>query len=123
MAFADPQSLTIGSDPGTISLPRISTGNNTSVYQTNDGTVKLQPSSNYLAKKSRRVARIDRTIIVPDEILPATNVERTGTVYVVLDFPTQGFDVTEQADMYKALVGNLAASTYANLGKLIGGEN
>lgn len=102
MAFADPQSLTIGSDPGTISLPRISTGNNTSVYQTNDGTVKLQPSSNYLAKKSRRVARIDRTIIVPDEILPATNVERTGTVYVVLDFPTQGFDVTEQADMYKA---------------------
>lgn len=120
MSFADPQSVTIGAD--TFSLPRVSVGNRQSVYEDATGVVTLTAASQ-IGKRTRRTARIDWSKVSADLFLPDTNVERSMSCYVVLDTPPVGFTSAEQLDAYKGLIGQLNASTYAVITKLIGGES
>lgn len=122
MAFADPQSITIGTDPGAVSLPRISTGANTSSYQSSDGKIVLIPSHQY-GKRTRRMIRLNRDKLVPSEFTDASNVPVSASIYTVFDVPAFGFTPEELAELYVGLSGQLTASSNALLEQFLGGEN
>lgn len=120
MSFADPQSITIGGT--TTSLPKTGGSGASSEYASGDRTIILTASSQY-GKRTRQVARVNFSKISADLFLPDTNVERSMSCYVVVDRPAVGFSNAEALDVYKGLTGQLNASTYAVITKLLGGES
>lgn len=121
MAFADPQSVTINSVAQ--SLPRISSGSNSGVFQKDDSTVKLTVSHSYGKGRARRMLRLDHSKIVADVLLTGVNVKQAGAVYLVTDFPLVGYTVAEAKQIIDALTGYLTASSGARATQLLGGEN
>lgn len=119
MALSDPQSVTIGTTPGAVSLPRLGSGNG--VFGAADGSVNFRVSSQ-TSKRTRRTIRLDHKKIAPDPIT-AVNTELSASVYVVVDVPPGGYTVTEQKDLVKALADWLNAGSNANLIKVLGGES
>ena len=118
MALADPQSITIG---GTAtSLPRTD-GPNPGIFMSADGTTTMRviPVN---GKRHRRTVRVDFTKIAADP-LTAVNKRVSGSVYVVVDFPVDGFTQTELVDQVKALSDWLTASTNANTIKVLNSES
>jgi hypothetical protein len=118
MALADPQSLTIG---GTAtSFPRTD-GPNPGVFTSVDGTssFKVTPLN---GKRHRRTVRLDFSKIAADP-LTAVNKRVSGSVYVVVDFPVDGFTTTDLVNQVKALSDWLTASTNANTIKVLVGES
>lgn len=120
MALADPQSVTIGTV--TSSLPRTSTGVNSSSYNKDDGTVSLTVSHTY-GRKFRRVAQVASNKITVDPMISTQNVRVSARAYVVLEVPPTGFSAAEQKELLLSLATLLSASTGAFAGKLVGGEN
>jgi len=120
MALSDPQSVTVNG--GAQSLPRTSTGVNTSSYTKDDGTVALNVSHAY-GKRFRRTARVTSTKIAADPLITTQNVRVSASAYVVLDVPPSGFSAAEQKELLLAISTWLSASTGANAAKLVGGEN
>jgi hypothetical protein len=120
MAYADPQSVTIASN--TVSLPRTSSGTNSGVFTSNDGTAKLSVSHTF-AKRNRHQFRLDFSKIAADPLIAGNNVEYSMSAYLVVDEPPVGFTVAEGTDVVKGLVGLLSASSYAAVTKFLGGEN
>lgn len=122
MAFSDPQSITLTS--GAVSLPRTASGVNTGSFTANDGTSQLVvASTGGNTKRVRRSFRLNASKIVTDPLASDRNIPVSMSVYLVVDMPPTGFSVADATDQVKALMGNLSASTYANLAKLLGGEN
>lgn len=119
MAFADPQTVTINAVAQT--MPRTGSGINSGTFSTNDGTVKLTVSHAY-GKRNRRTIRIDHSKIAADP-LTSENVEFSMSSYLVVDVPPRGYTVTEAKQVVDGLVAYLAASTGANITKLLGGES
>ena len=122
MALADPQSITIGTTPGALSLPRVNTGSNVGKFVNYDSKAVLSVQTNY-GKRTRREARIDFSKIVTDPLVSTTNVLVGGTVRFNIDVPTSGFSAAEQKDLTVALLTWLTASSNANLIKVLAGEN
>lgn len=121
MALADPQPLVIGSS--TANLNRISSGSNTSTYQSDDGSTKLTISHNYAGKRNRRLVRLDNVGVTEDPYNPSSNVPRSMSVYIVVDVPKLGFNTAEQTLIFKALAAYLSADDYAVIPKLLGGQS
>jgi len=122
MAYSDPQSITIGSTPGTVSLPRTGSGVGLGTFQSNDTTVKLTVSNAY-GKRTRRVARVDFSKIAPDPLISTNSIKYTTSAYLVLDQPATGFSTAEMVAITTGLATWLTASSGANITKLVGGEN
>ncbi len=122
MALSDPQSVTIGTIPGAVSLPRVNTGSNVGTFTNYDAKTTLKVQTNY-AKRTRREARIDYTKIVTDPLVSTTNQIVSGAVRFNIDVPPTGFSAAEQKDLAVALLTWLTASSNANLIKVIAGEN
>ncbi len=120
MAFADPQSVTINTVAQ--SLPRVSTGTNESSYSKDDDTVKLSVRHSY-GKRVRRTVRIDFKKVAADPFLSGVNKEYGLSTYLVIDAPSVGFTNTEEKYVVDALVAYLAASSGANVTKVLGGES
>jgi hypothetical protein len=122
MAFSDPQSVTIGSTPGTVSLPRTASSVGGGVFDSNDGTVELSVANSY-GKRTRRTARINLSKIAPDPLISSNNIKYSSSVYVVVDAPVTGFTVAELKDLMTGLTTWLTASSGAHITQLLGGEN
>ncbi len=120
MAFSDPQSVTIGGT--TTSLPRVSSGENTGSFQSNDGTVRLSVANQY-GKRTRRTIRLEHSKIAADPLISSTNIKHSATVYMVVDTPITGYTVAEAKAIVDGLMGVLTASSGAATTKLLGGEN
>lgn len=120
--LSDPQTITIGSSPGAVTVPRVSTGTGKSTYANSDGSVELILSSLY-GKRNRRTCRVNYSKVSSDVFVPATNVSLSASCYVVFDAPAVGFTVTELKDMFAGLSGLMSASTYSVTTKLLGGES
>jgi len=120
MAFADPQSVTIDSD--VVSLPRISTGENRSVYRNEDASIEMSVSHTY-GKRNRRALRFTLNKVAIDPLIPSTNVPYSMSVTLVVDAPIVGFSVDEQEVYVAAIAGYLAASSGANATKFLGGQS
>ncbi len=122
MAFADPQSVTIGTTPGAVSLPRVNTGSDVGKFSNYDSKVVLEVSTAY-GKRSRHIARLTFSKVVTDPLVSTTNVIASGTITLTIDVPPTGFTALEQKDLSKALINHLTATSDAALIKLIAGEN
>jgi len=119
MSLASPQSVTYGGSAK--SLPSIGGDLTVGEYQTADGTLKLSVSDTYKGR-TRRVARLDFKKITASTFNPSTNVEVKWSCYLVLDVPANNVDSAEQIDSIKALASWLAASSYAVVTQIVGGE-
>lgn len=121
MAFADPQTLTIGATP--VTLPRVNVGQGASDYSSADGLVKLKISSTY-GKRNRRVVRLEHQKIGPDPFTSTTQVPYSMTAYIVMDTPkVGGYTVAQQKEIVDALLAYMSASAGASITKVIGGES
>jgi len=120
MALADPQSITINAVAN--SLPRISSGVNSGVFQTNDGNVKLTVQHTY-GKRNRHVLRVDSSKIAPDPLVSAQNIKHSMSTYIVFDTPVTGYTVTEAKQVIDGFIAALSASSGALITKTLGGEN
>lgn len=124
MSMTDPSVVTISAVP--ITLPRISTGDDKSEYQSNDGLTSLLFSHLYdqgRGKRTRRQLRIDVRKISADPMKPVENVEVSMAVYVVFDIPRAGYTVTEQKAVFDGFSTYLNASSGAVITKALGGES
>lgn len=120
MAFSDPQSLTINAVAQ--SLPRVGTGNNESFYQKDDGTVRLSIRHSY-GRRDSDLVRVDFKKVAADPFLSGVNKEYSMSCSFRVDVPPTGFTITEQKYVVDALVAYLAASSGANVTKILGGES
>lgn len=116
--FADPQSVTINSVA--TSLPRVSVGSGTATYRAADGTVEMRISHQTTGKsRSRRMVRLDKTVIAADP-LTSENASQKAGIYLVVDEPLFGFTDAELDYLVDALILWLSS---ANIAKLLGGES
>lgn len=122
MAFADPQSVTIGTTPGTVSLPRTGQTIGSGQFTSADGTV-VQTINHTYGNRTRRQYRLDYSKITTDPLQTGINIRVKQSAWLVIDTPPAGFSVTEQQDLIKALVNALSATSFAAVTKLVGGES
>jgi hypothetical protein len=120
MSQADPQSVKIGST--TTNLPRVSTGNYTSKYESADGNIDLTYSTQ-TGKRKRQVARIDLSKITPDPFIDTQNIEVGTSMSLVVDRPLVGFTNDEALEIVKGFIEALTKSEYAIITKLLAGES
>jgi len=118
--FSDPQSVTINSVAN--SLPRVSSGSLSGVFQKDDATVKLSVS-HQVGKRSRHFVRLDHSKIAVDPLTAGINVKASSSVWMVIDVPETGYSIAEQKQVVDALTAYLTASTGANVTKLLGNES
>lgn len=119
MALADPQAFTVGTLQSAPRIPGSSIDGG--AFKTGDQQFTLSIAQVY-GKRIRREVRLDQKKIVADPLFASQNREVASSVYLVVNHPPQGFSVTELKDLVKGLLGNLTASTDANLIKVLGGE-
>jgi hypothetical protein len=67
--------------------------------------------------------RVDSQKTAADELVPAVNKPYSMSAYFVVDVPPYGFTPTEAKAVVDGLIGNLTASSEANLIKFLGGES
>lgn len=115
--LTDPVSVTI--DGVATSFPRVSSGINTATYQTADGgrTLSIQHT---IGKRARRVVRWDFKKIAADPLVSAQNVLRSGSVYLVIDAPLQGFT---QAELGNEVLYHQSFLTSNVITRVLGGES
>lgn len=120
MAFSDPLSVTISAVP--ISLPRVSTVGDETVYQSADGLVQIQ-ASHQGGKRNRHLLRINHKKITADPFIPADNVEVAMSNYIVFDVPVVGYTTAEIVAVYAGFKGLFTATSDALITKLLSGES
>jgi hypothetical protein len=119
--LTDPQSVTIGGTA--ISLPRTGVGDGTANYTKDDGNVALKVSHRKVRGRVQTLIRLDQVKVAADPLLAGVNREAKAATWLVIDRPTVGFTITEQADLVKGLNNALSASTFALLTRLLAGES
>jgi hypothetical protein len=119
MALADPQSVTISGTAN--ALPRTGIDRTSADYTSADGALKFSVSHQY-GRRNRSIVRIDTNKISPD---PLTDVKQklSASVYLLVDRPSVGFSASELSAVATGLTTWLAASSGANLTKVLGGES
>lgn len=122
MSFADPQSVTVSGTP--ISMPLTSREGDETTYTSSDGLNKYSVSHTVTKQgRARRVVRFDVRKVTADPYKPAENVDVTASCYVVFDIPKAGYTPTEMKAAWDGFAANLAASSGANILKLLQGES
>jgi len=120
MAFADPQIVTINGVAKT--LHRVTTGNYSAVYGTEDGDVQLSASHQFNGKRTRRVIRIDDKKIASDPLL-SVNAEFSVGAYIVVDQPKVGFTAAEIKKIVTGLLDLVTDDDGALLAQFLGSES
>jgi hypothetical protein len=121
MAFTDPQKVKIGTE---ITLPRISTGDMTSKYSNEDGTVVLTiATARTNSNRLRHTFRIDKSKVTTDPYDTTQNIDVSCSAYLVVDRPVAGFTAAEVEEVVKGLSEALSASTYAAVKKVLAKES
>jgi hypothetical protein len=120
MAFSDPLSITISAV--TTPLPRISTMEDESIYQSGDGLIQVQASHDS-GKRYRHLLRVNHSKLAPDPFRPTENVKVSMSHYIVFDVPVAGYTPTEQIAVYTGFKTMYSAATDALITKLLGGES
>lgn len=120
MAFSDPISVTINAVAK--NLPRtFAPAGSASVFKTSDDEFKAELSHTEIkGRRERHFIRLTQRKIGADPLVPATNIESTASVYLVMDNPKTGFTDTELGYLMKGLCDFLNIT--GNQTKFIGGE-
>lgn len=121
MAFSDPISMTVNAVAK--SMPRtFATIGAPSTFKTNDDEFRTEIAHQTIknGRRERHVIKLTQRKIAADPFVPATNVENTASVHIVVENPVTGFSDTELGYIVSALA---AFTTNAgNLAKYLGGE-
>lgn len=120
MALADPQSIKINGS--TISLPRVTTGNFSSEYLSEDGTTKLKVSTQN-GNRKRQVVRLDLSKVTADPWNTSQNMEVSTSAYLVVDRPPAGWTNAEMLKVIEGFCEALGASSYALVKKILASES
>lgn len=120
MAFADPQVVTINAVDKTVH--RVTTGNYSAVYSTEDGDVQLSISHQFNGKRTRRVIRIDHKKIATDPLL-SVNAQFNAAAYLVVDQPKVGYTAAEVKQIVDGLTDYLTDSGGARAAQFLGSES
>ena len=120
MALTDPQSVTISGSA--VSLPRITTGDNSAGYRSADGYTDMQISHTY-GRRNRHRIRLHNSKYAADPLSPALNRPFDMSMNVVIDVPDSGYTAAEAKAVCDALLAYLSASSGAVVTKLLGGES
>jgi len=121
VAYADPATITINSVAQT--LARTGSGVGSGKFQTNDGNFTLDIQHVY-GKRGRHSIALRQRKIAADPLISANNKEFTMQARLTFDVPdNQGFTVAEQKLLWDGFAVWLAASSGAQITKLLGGEN
>lgn len=120
MAFTDPLSITVSGT--TSSLPRISTMEDESIYQSGDGLIQVQASHDS-GKRYRHLLRVNHAKLAPDPFRPTENVKVSMSNYIVFDVPVAGYTAAEQLAVYVGFQSMYTAASNALITKLLGGES
>jgi predicted Zn-dependent peptidase len=100
MSLATPQSITI--DAVATDLNRIDGEGQWSLYASDDGTLSLKVSHQKSKSRTRRMVRLDQTVIAADPLTAENSYEKVG-VYIVIDEPAYGFSDAEIEDIVDGL--------------------
>lgn len=115
--FADPIANITYNGAG-VTMPRISTSGNKSVYRSSDGQFVLTISHQLTGNnKVRSMYRLDRSIDVNTD-----GVLETESWYAVRERPTAFFSETDTVNLAACLFGSLTAATNAGIKKIHGQE-
>lgn len=120
MALSDPQSVKISEEE--ISLPRVSSGDRKSTYESADGRTTLTLSTTENSRK-RQVMRLDVSKITEDPFIPTQNTEVSMSTYIVIDRPPVGYTNAEALAVVVGLLERGTASTNKVLGQLLASES
>jgi hypothetical protein len=127
--FSDPLSITIGSDPGTISLVKTNSGNSLSEFSNYDEGVSAKVSHRYAKGYAERLFRVDRRVMGTVETGTGIKVPQLYSTWVAVRVPQfylgddADLTLTQQKELVLGTMGSLTASTNENLIKLLGGES
>jgi hypothetical protein len=115
--LASPQTITINAVPKTCN--KISEDLKSSTYANDDGTVEFKVSHQVSKLRTRRMARLDQTVIAADPLTAENAYQKVGA-YLVIDEPTFGFSTTEIDYLVQALTLWL---TTANVTAMLAGRH
>lgn len=110
MSLATPQSVTINGVA--TDLHRIEEDKTSSLYQSNDATLALRVSHQTSKGRSRRMVRLDQTVIAADPLSAENSFQKAG-VYVVIDEPEYGFTDTQLGYIVDGVKAWLTAANIA----------
>lgn len=120
MSFTEPLSITISAV--TTPLPRTNVEGRLSEYTSADGSLKVT-ASHVVAKRARRMLRLDLTKLAPSPFDDTKNVTVSSAMYIVFDAPIDGFTNAELLAAFTGFRAMMAASSDAMISKLLGGES
>jgi len=120
MSFTDPLSVTISGI--TTPLPRTSVEDDRSEYTSADGMIQIS-ADHQVAKRTRRVLRIDCSKLTSDPFKPVENVKVSMSNYIVFDLPPAGYSNAEALAVYVGFKTLFTATSDAMITKLLGGES
>lgn len=121
MAFADPQSVTVGGAAKSLAKTSIIDGNWAGVYLADDMAYRLDIAQ-AKTKRSRHVVKLTARKVAADPLAADRNLEYAMSVTLTVDAPLVGYTNSEQKDLVVALADWLKASTNANTVKLVNFE-
>jgi hypothetical protein len=120
MALTDPQSVTISGTA--VSLPRVTTGENSAGYRSADGFVDMQIAHTY-GRRNRHRARLHHSKVGADPLSPALNRPFDMSVNIAFDVPDTGYTAAEMKAVVDGFFAYLTASSGAITAKILGGES
>lgn len=93
-------------------LHRVTDDKSSSTYQNADGSLKLTVSHQKTKARTRRLIKLERTVIAADP-LNAENSHQTASVHLVIDEPDFGFSDTDLDYQVDSVVAWLSAANIA----------
>lgn len=107
MSLATPQSVTINAVA--TNLHRIEEDKTSSLYQSEDGTLALRVSHQTSKGRTRRMIRLDQTVIASDPLTAENSYQKAG-VYLVIDEPEYGFTDAQLEDIVDGIKAWLSSA-------------
>lgn len=118
MSFTEPLTVTVNAVAK--SLPRVSVGNRSAIYEKIADGLRLSIASQ-TGKRVRRNVRLDFTKTAADPLLDGVSKQYSMSSYLVIDHPQVGFTQLELEQYAQALVDWLDVA--GNLTKVLNGES
>jgi len=118
--LTEPQSVTTDAAH---SLPRTGMNTHSGEFSNPTDGYDYVVTHEYSSARQRHVVWLEQQKIVTDPLFSTQNKQVTARVTLTVSSPQSGFTPTQPKELAKGLIGNLTASTDANLVKIIGGES
>lgn len=121
MAFADTQTVTINAVANAMNRTAMDPQG---VFQTADGTVGLVVAHATVGnRRTRHNIRINHSKVAADPFTSGNSIKYSMSAYLVVDVPFEGgYTAAEQKQVIDGFLAYLAASSGANITKLLGNE-